>query len=248
MRRLVAVLALIAAVAMLAAACGDDDSTSGTATPGPTRAATAKTAGTPAGADKVVAGINAINYPAELQSGTSLGKADAPVTIQMFEDFTCPHCLEFMATLEPDIIQQLVVPGKARLEFHYLPLRQSSVPAMVAAQCASEQGKFMDYRRRLFVEQAKADALPANQISDGLANAFSQDSLNRYAQELGLDTTKFQACYDGDAALNVIVGDARQSDTLGMKGTPTFVVNGQVLLSGYPSTIGDWEKLVNGTK
>ena len=50
-------LALIAAVAMLAAACGDDDSTSGTATPGPTRAATAKTAGTPAGADKVVADI-----------------------------------------------------------------------------------------------------------------------------------------------------------------------------------------------
>ena len=240
------VLAAAALVALVAfgglVSCGGGDSTAN-ATPGtPRPTATPKPTTT---GNNVVDALAKLEYPADLKNGRTLGKPDAPVTIQMFEDFTCPHCLEFNATIEPSLIEQFVKTGRVKLEFHYFPLRQSSVGPMVAAECASQQNMFWEYGERLFKEQAIADALPTDQVPNGLANAFGQDSLIRYAQELGLDTTKFNDCFNSDAVFDPVQADARTAEEQKMPGTPTFVVNGVALINGSPASLNDWKKLID---
>jgi protein-disulfide isomerase len=239
-----ALLALVVAFAFAAAACGGDSDSPG----GPPGTRTPTVPKPTTTGNTMVDRLATLDYPLELQDGTTLGKADAPVTIGMYEDFTCPHCLEFTAIIEPGLVEQLVKTGKAKLEFHYFPLRTSSVPAMIAAQCAAEQGQFWEYGRRLFKEQAIADAMPAAQADAALAAAFSTDKFKQYAADLGLDATAYAACLTGDSASARIAADSRLVEQYNMRGTPTFVVNGKAMLDGSPSTVADWVKLVENTK
>jgi protein-disulfide isomerase len=243
MKRSALAALVLVALAALVASCGGDDGAKASAASAAATSPTAKPSG-----NKFVDALAKLDYPADLQNGTNLGKPEAPVTIQMFEDFTCPHCLEFTALLEPGIVDELVKTGKAKLEFHYFPLRQSSVVPMAAAQCAAEQNRFWDYQKRLFKEQAIADAFPGDKAGQALTVAFSEASLGGYAKDLGLDSDKFAACYAGETAVQRIQDDLRQVDKLGMKGTPTFVINGQALLNGFPPTVAEWKKLVESTK
>ena len=241
----VALAAMVAvAVASLVASCGGGDDG------GKPSAATAATAspGATSSGNRFVDAMAKLDYTGVLQDGTTLGKPEAPVTIEMYEDFGCSHCMEFTALLEPGIVDQLVKTGKAKLEFHYFPLRQSSVVPMAAAHCAAEQNRFWDYQKRLFTELAIADALPADKAGQALATAFSEASLKGFAKELGLDIDKFATCYAGETPVQRIQDDLRKVEKQGMQGTPTFVVNGKVLLSGSPSTVAEWKKLVESTK
>lgn len=244
-RRVLVAMALLACFSgIVAMACGGGDDAGG---PSATRTPTAPRPTTTG--NTTVDRLATLDYPKELQDGTTLGKADAKVTIGMFEDFTCPHCLEFTAQIEPGIVEQLVKTGKAKLEFHYFPLRASSVPSMIAAQCAAEQNEFWEYGRRLFKEQAIANAQPtAAQAGAALTAAFSTEKLKQYAADLGLDAAKYAACLTGDTATARIADDSRLTEQYGMKGTPTFVVNGKALIDGSPSTVADWVKLVEATK
>jgi protein-disulfide isomerase len=245
--RCVAAIGILAVFALAGfTSCGGDDSTAASNAPGtPRPSATPKPTTT---GNAVADALAKLNYLVDLENGRTLGKVDAPVTIQMFEDFTCPHCLEFTATIEPSLIDQFVKAGRVKLEFHYFPLRQSSVGPMVAAECASQQNRFWEYGERLFKEQAIADALPSDQLGDGLAKAFGQDSLVKYAADLGLDATRFNACLASDAVFDPIQADARTAEEKQMPGTPTFVINGNVLLNGSPSSLNDWKKLIDATK
>jgi len=235
--------------AIFVAACSSGGSS---ATPDATAAATASTGPAPtkiastgsATYDRLIAQMQQIDYPKDLVHGTAMGNPDAKVTIQMFEDFTCPHCLEFNAALEQQLVDQLVKTGKARIEFHYFPLRDSSVPLMVGAACANEQGQFWEYQRRLFIEQARVDAMPAEKYSDGMTAAFGQAGLEKYAADLGLDATKFTTCLGSQAALDVVQADEAITNNLDLPGTPAFVVNGKFLGNNPPATIAGWEKLV----
>lgn len=249
-RRMFLALAVLVSLgfALGAAACGGSSKAGSTATTAGTAAGPAPTKFASTGSstyDRLIAQMQQITYPKDLTNGTTLGSADAKVTIQMFEDFTCPHCLEFNAALEEQMVEQLVKTGKAKLEFHYFPLRDSSVPLMVGAACASEQGEFWEYGRRLFIEQARVDAMPADKYSDGMTAAFSEDSLKRYAADLGLDAGKFAACLTSQAPIDIIQADTTTTNNLDLPGTPSFVVNGKFLGDNAPSTIAGWVKLVD---
>lgn len=248
MKRIALAAMVAVAVASLVASCGggDDGGKPSAASPAAT-AAPASPAATPSG-NRFVDALAKLDYTGVLQDGTTLGKPDAPVTIEMYEDFGCSHCMEFTALLESGIVDQLVKTGKAKLEFHYFPLRQASVVPMAAAQCAAEQNRFWDYGKRLFTEQAIADALPADKAGEALATAFSEASLKGFAKELGLDIDKFATCFAGETPVQRIQDDLRKVEQQGMQGTPTFVVNGKALLSGSPSTVAEWKKLVESTK
>ncbi|MGH2634004.1 MAG: DsbA family protein [Tepidiformaceae bacterium] len=245
-------MALCIAAAVSFAACGGDDNAKPTSTAA-TAAATASTGPAPTKIastgsstyDKLIAQMQQIDYPKDLISGTTLGKPDAKVTIQMFEDFTCPHCLEFNAALEQQIVDQLVKTGKAKLEFHYFPLRDSSIPLMVGAACANDQGEFWEYQRRLFIEQARVDAMPADKYSDGMTAAFGDAGLKKYAADLGLDAAKFATCLTSQAPIDTIQADVAITNNLNLPGTPSLIVNGKFLGDNAPSTIDGWVTLVD---
>jgi protein-disulfide isomerase len=141
-----------------------------------------------------------------------LGKSDAPLTMVEFTDYQCPFCGRFEATTFPEIRKNFIDTGKMRLIVRDLPLEGLHPFAMKAAQavhCAADQGKFWEMKDLLFKNQKKLDA----------------DSLNGYAtKDLGLNGGIFKKCMADGKHLKEIAAEARYAQSLGITGTPTFIV------------------------
>lgn len=154
----------------------------------------------------------------------ALGPKDAKAVIVEFSDFQCPAC----KAAEPTVKQVLKDFGdKVRLVYRDFPLDQGCNPllesqihpyacrAAFAADCANEQGKFWVYHDKLFE----------------MSPALSDDALKKYAVDVGLDSSKFNACLDSLKYLDEVKKDIADATSLGLQGTPSFFVNG-VPLSG----------------
>lgn len=155
--------------------------------------------------------------------GLSLGDPNAPVTIDVFEDFQCPACKTFTENIEPLVIQNLVATGQARYVFHNYPFLDGpgagssgeSDQAANASMCASEQGKFWEMHSTLY-----ANWSGENQ------GAFSTRRLQAMAESLGLDMQAFNSCFAANKYEAEIQADLDLGDQMGVSGTPTVFVNG----------------------
>jgi protein-disulfide isomerase len=148
----------------------------------------------------------------------SIGPEDAPVTIIEFSDYQCPYCERWYQ----DVYEQLLAnyPGKLRFVYRDLPLpsHPEAIPAAEAANCAGAQDDYWKYH----------DALFSGQYGLGRA-AYEQ-----YAADLGLDTKAFTACLDSHRYQNEIQADATEASRVGINSTPTFVINGRLLVGALP--------------
>lgn len=76
-----------------------------------------------------------------------LGEQDAPLTIIIYEDYSCHNCKRFFETVEPVLIERYISSGKLRLEIYPVAIVSSqSLPGTVAVYCAAEQGYFWEFR------------------------------------------------------------------------------------------------------
>ena len=236
-------LALLAFAAATVAACGgdDDDAPAGGQTPAAQPTATA--AGVPGNASPQTdfgKRINDAKVPEELADGQKIGKADARLVIEMYEDFGCPHCLEFTALVEPMLMNEYVATGKAQLVYRFFPLRQLTAVAAIGSYCAAEQDRFWAFHRMLFIAQAEAN----EKKGPALTEAFTVDALTKLAGNLGLDTAKFTTCLTSDAAIAAVQAELKSANDLALPGTPSFVINGKV--TNTPATVSEWRKLLDG--
>ena len=157
------------------------------------------------------------------QDGTSLGDPNAPVVIDIFEDFQCSSCKLFTENYEPLIIEYLVDTGKARLVFHNYPFLDgdgagnggNSDRAANATMCASEQNRFWDMQAIIF----------ANLTGEYSGN-FSDKALKTMAEAIGLDTASFNDCFDSNKYKDQIQADFDLGQEMGVTGTPSAFVNG----------------------
>ena len=246
-RRSPAVLLLgLLAFGLVAVACSgdDDDAEPGGGDDRSTPAASATTAASANGGPKSATGkkIAETKIPEDLADGTRLGKANARVVIEAYEDFGCPHCLDFTATVEPVIFKDYVAKGDVAFVYRFFPLRQSTAGAAIGAWCAGEQDRFWEFHRALFIAQAEAN----EKVGPTIAEAFSAQALKQLAADLGLDTTAFNACLASDAAVAAVQADLQKANELALPGTPSFVINGKV--TETPQTLNDWRKLLDSLK
>lgn len=154
-------------------------------------------------------------------AGMIIGDENAPLLIKDFSDFSCPHCRDAAASLTPEIIENYVATGQARLQFVPVSVlgEQSSFAAQ-AAMCADRMGAFWPYHDRLFDRQGR--------------DSFSIENLTNYAGEVGLDRQEFRGCLSSGefmAQLNENNNEFRRS---GGTGTPTFLVGDQVISGAVP--------------
>jgi protein-disulfide isomerase len=145
------------------------------------------------------------------------GAKNAPVTIVAFSDFECPFCSRVVPTLK-QIEEQYQ--GKVKVAFKNQPLsfHANAKPAAAAALAAHEQGKFWEMHDKLFANQ----------------RALDRASLEKYAQELGLNVGKFKAALDSGKFNAQIEADSAEGTRLGANGTPTFFINGRTLVGAQP--------------
>lgn len=129
-----------------------------------------------------------------------------------------------MLGVERDIVTNHVATGEVKMVYWpMLDLGPNSTNAAAAAFCAGEQdpAHFWTYHHALFEDQR----------SVYLAR---RDYFVSTAATLGLDTDKFEACYDGDdvrAMLEQLDATRREA---GIRQRPTFDVGGQILLGSHP--------------
>ncbi len=156
--------------------------------------------------------------------GVHLGDPNAPVKLVAYEDFRCSICLNYTQTIEPTIIQNYVDTGKVYYTYAFFIVidgndgADASRRAANASLCAAAQNKFWPYH----------DTLYANQITES-ADWFTDPRLVKMAQDVGLDMTAFNQCYQAKKYDSTISTDINQATALHATGTPTIVVNGSVV-------------------
>ncbi len=145
------------------------------------------------------------------------GSATARVTIVEFADYQCQHCRSVQKSLKQIMTEY---EGRVRIVVKDFPLRSHELAwsAAEAARCAAELGQYWAYRDRLFERQP----------------AFARDQLIAYATELGLDAESFRRCVDERRFAAAVQTDVEQARALGVRRTPTFLVNGRVMIGTHP--------------
>lgn len=181
----------------------------------------------PASAASLITPSNTI--PAGLENGRTLGRANAPVTVDLWTDFQCPYCAQFTQEIEPQLIRDFVVPGTVKLVAHDLSFigaghtPDESNDAAVAARCAARQDRFWEYDDYLFW----------NQLGENVGS-FTPARLLAIASAVGLDTTAFTSCIADPSVLAAVTAETAAGTAKGVTSTPTLFVNGTRLV-GVPS-------------
>lgn len=142
----------------------------------------------------------------------SRGDLSAAVTVVEFTDFQCPAC----AAMQPVLEEVLKAYGnKVRFVVRDFPLAQheNAFKAAEAANAANAQGRFFEYASLLFKRQ----------------NALDVASLKKYATELGLNRTRFDAALDQDTYAAEVKHDMDDGEIYGVSSTPTIFINGVML-------------------
>ena len=143
-----------------------------------------------------------------------LGSVDAPIKIRLYEDYACPNCKRFFDKTEPLLFQNYVATGKVGIEFYPIAIvNSSSLPAAEAVSCADEQGYYWEYRQIIFLNQGN--------------KTFNRETFGIFADIVGLDLNEFYSCYDQGKYEQQIVDQSNAAQQFGVRGTPTFEINGK---------------------
>jgi diadenylate cyclase len=138
------------------------------------------------------------------------GPKDAPVTLVKYGDYECPYC----GQAHPDLKKLQERAGEqVRFVFRHFPLdsvHPRARRAAQAAEAAAAQGRFWEMHDLLYENQGE----------------LGEEDLMRYAAELGLDLQQFEKDLVNDHHAWRIEEDRLGGNRAGVKGTPTFFVNG----------------------
>jgi len=173
------------------------------------------------------------------------GSPNASTTLIIYSDPSCPFCaatagqnqpvISLLKSKMPDwqvplpnIIKNYVDTGKVKLVFRYFPGHGTGEEAMKILFCANEQGKFWELHDAVFAHQ---------EIVADIAQ------VKLLAQNINIDMTKLDACYSSNKYASKLKQDSTSGQALGVKGTPAFFINGQLISGAQPYQV--FEKILN---
>jgi protein-disulfide isomerase len=161
--------------------------------------------------------------PAPTSANPFKGGANAKVVIQEFSDFQCPFC----GRVEPTVKQITDTYGdKVKLVWRHKPLPMhpdAPLASEASAEAFKQKGSdgFWKMHDLLFQNQSTPDGL-------------KRPALEKYAEQLGLDTNKFKSALDNNTHKAQIDADSKVGDDAGISGTPAFVINGYFVSGAQP--------------
>ena len=146
------------------------------------------------------------------------GNYDADVTVIEYFDPNCPHC----KTLHP-IMNEVVASNSTDARFFMVPfvLWQYSVPQAEALFVAGQDGKYFEM----------LDAQYEHQKAGGL----SIEELVQIAGDIGLDKEVFRSRMEKGMNRTMILTRRQEISELGIRGTPSVMINGKFVASGSKS-------------
>ncbi|WP_246819198.1 DsbA family protein [Corynebacterium sp. HMSC04H06] len=157
------------------------------------------------------------------------GAVDAPVVISEFSDFECPFCSRFHNQTAPALIADYVDKGLVRIEWNDFPVNgPHAIDGAKAGRAAAAQGKFAEFQKAAFAASADVDGHPN----------FGMEDYVRFAEEAGIEDIERFRQEAGDDTYTQVVEDARDyAASLGITGTPSFVVGSQFVSGAQPEDV-----------
>lgn len=151
----------------------------------------------------------------------AFGPADAKVTVIEYFDFRCPGC----KAVAPEYRALMQAHPDVRFVFKDWPIldsaqNQNSQYAARAALAAHRQGKYL----------AVYDALMATPVID-------QEQVDRILREAGVDMAAARAALVSDDMTRHITDTHTGAAAMGLRGTPTFFVNGRAAPNIEPAAV-----------
>ncbi|MEV5454831.1 thioredoxin domain-containing protein [Streptomyces sp. NPDC052535] len=144
--------------------------------------------------------------------------AQSELTVVEFLDFECEAC----GAAYP-MVEKLREEYGDRVTFiaRYFPMpgHRNGELAARTAEAAAQQGKFEQMYTKLFTTQKQW----------GESQEWKQDVFRGYAKELGLDMARFDAALADPEVAGRVETDQRDGLGLGVRGTPTFFVDGEMI-------------------
>jgi protein-disulfide isomerase len=157
----------------------------------------------------------------------ALGDVDAPVMMIEWADFQCPFCGSFARDTKPELLDRYVEEGVLRIEWRdFAILGEESQTAALGARAAAEQGAFWEMHDEIFAEDRERNA-----------GHLDEESLTEVAGDLGLDVEQFTDDFGDPAHVEAAEEDLQLGETLGITGTPAFLINGRPLIGGQPTEV-----------
>lgn len=114
-------------------------------------------------------------YRVEVGNSHVRGRSDALITLVMWTDYQCPFCKRVQPTVEK-VRQQYGRDIRVVMKHNPLPMHNRAMPASMAAEAAGKQGKFWKMHEKLYQDP----------------RALTDENIERYADELGLNMKKFK--------------------------------------------------------
>lgn len=170
----------------------------------------------------------------ENKNSPFLGRPNASLVIVEFIDFRCPNCL----TAAPIIRQVAEKYGnKVKIIARNFPVESTHPGASELAAfavCANAEGKYWSANQALFA------------VQDQLGERLTAENLETLADYVGLDLAKLKTCLISDKTRQVVEKDYFDGLKAGVRGTPTYFVNGQPAEGVISFEV--WEKYINAQK
>jgi len=162
------------------------------------------------------------------------GNRSAKITVVEFADFECPFCKKAYPTVEDLMLKYA---GKIKLVYKYFPLVSMhpwSMRAAIGAECAHTQSNsaFWYFYDHLYEQQESIS-------SDNIKN-----KLKSYAKATKLNMKKFDTCFSKQQTKSKVERDMREGKSIGVSGTPTFVINGRIVRGAVPEQ--RFVQIING--
>ncbi|MBS0237948.1 MAG: DsbA family protein [Proteobacteria bacterium] len=145
------------------------------------------------------------------------GNPDGDITVVEFFDFNCGYCKHGL----PEVQKLIQADKNVRFVFKELPiLSKGSEEAAKVALAAKRQGKYWEFHQALLGSKGQANEASALKV----------------AESLGLDMHKIKADMASDDVKNELLAEMRLAKTMGVNGTPHFLV-GDKSIPGAPDDL-----------
>jgi protein-disulfide isomerase len=173
------------------------------------------------------------------QKGMVLGDPGAKVRLLEFADLQCPVCKGYSEEVLPELIENQVRGGEARLDFrNFTIIDAQSTPAGAAAIAAGEQGRGWNFVEVFYRNQgAERSGYVTDEFLTAIARAAGVADIARWNRER-----------KSARVLNQVAASSSEAESLGFTGTPSFALEGPategVEALGTPGSAGSLESAV----
>ena len=172
--------------------------------------------------------------------GMLMGNPSASVKLVEYGALSCPHCAKFSGD-SAEGLKALIAKGTVSYELRTFLIHPQDVPASLLARC-NGAGPFFAITEQMFAtqddwlsksstitaaDQASWAAMTPNQVAASMAEKLV---LVEFVQQRGIPAEKAKACLADPEGVKTLEKIAKvATDEFKISGTPTFIINGQVV-------------------